>query len=141
MSKTLTAIKCATEELSLTNCAIVNPRDFDGIKDRHIEFTNVNLNNGTNKYIFTIKPDNSIPSGSIGFGAVQRKWANIAVDQRLVVTPVSFDLKNQSIGTLIIEIDFFSKKNTHTDPYDSDKMAIEFIQMFANQAFTIGQQV
>lgn len=41
----------------------------------------------------------------------------------------------------MIEIDFLQKKNTDSSPYDSDKMAGEFIQQFNNQAFTVGQQV
>lgn len=42
---------------------------------------------------------------------------------------------------MMIEIDFLQKKSTDTSPYDSDKMASEFIQQFNNQAFTVGQQV
>ena len=35
MAKTLTAVKCTTEELSLTNCAIVNGKDFEGVNGRY----------------------------------------------------------------------------------------------------------
>lgn len=41
----------------------------------------------------------------------------------------------------MIEIDFLQKKSMDSSPYDSDKMASEFIQQFNNQAFTVGQQV
>lgn len=42
---------------------------------------------------------------------------------------------------MTIEIDFLQKKSTDSSPYDSDKMAAEFIQQFNNQAFSVTQQV
>merc|ERR1711981_103467 len=42
---------------------------------------------------------------------------------------------------MTIEIDFLQKKSTDTSPYDSDKMASEFIQQFNNQAFSTTQQM
>ncbi|XP_052427108.1 vesicle-fusing ATPase [Carassius gibelio] len=41
---------------------------------------------------------------------------------------------------MTLEIDFLQKKSVDSNPYDSDKMAIEFIQFFTAQAFSIGQQ-
>ena len=31
-TKSLKAIKCPSDELSLTNCAIVHPNEFEGVK-------------------------------------------------------------------------------------------------------------
>lgn len=53
----------------------------------------------------------------------------------------TFDKSKQCIGTMTIEIDFLQKKSTDSSPYDSDKMAAEFIQQFNNQAFSVSQQV
>ncbi|KAK3520071.1 hypothetical protein QTP70_011990 [Hemibagrus guttatus] len=53
----------------------------------------------------------------------------------------NFDKSKQCIGAVMIEIDFLQKKNTDSSPYDSDKMASEFIQQFNNQAFSVGQQL
>ncbi|XP_047465444.1 vesicle-fusing ATPase-like isoform X2 [Mugil cephalus] len=41
---------------------------------------------------------------------------------------------------MTVEIDFLQKKSVDSNPYDSDKMASEFIQHFNNQAFSVGQQ-
>ncbi|KAK2110952.1 hypothetical protein P7K49_010698 [Saguinus oedipus] len=41
---------------------------------------------------------------------------------------------------MTIEIDFLQKKSIDSNPYDTDKMAAEFIQQFNNQAFSVGQQ-
>ena len=53
----------------------------------------------------------------------------------------TFDKAKQCIGTMTIEIDFPQKKSIDSNPYDTDKMAAEFIQQFNNQAFSVGQQV
>lgn len=42
---------------------------------------------------------------------------------------------------MTVEVDFLQKKSVDSNPYDSDKMAAEFIQQFNNQAFSISQQV
>lgn len=60
---------------------------------------------------------------------------------RPAVTDYKFDKSKQCISTMTVEIDFLQKKNVDSNPYDSDKMAGEFIQHFNNQAFSIGQQV
>ncbi|CAF1018753.1 unnamed protein product [Brachionus calyciflorus] len=134
MSKQLKAIKCPSDELSLTNCAIVNPREFE--KTRHVE-----ISGQSDKYIFTIRPDNIVPLGEIGFSAVQRKWAMISVDSKIIVKPYQFDLRTSSIDILTVEVDFIQKRNANLDPYDSDRLATDLVQQFSNQAFTVGQQL
>jgi len=134
MAKQLKAVKCPSDALSLTNCAIVNPREFD--KVRHIE-----LSGPSHKFVFTIRPDNLVAPGEIGFSAVQRKWAILAIESKYVVQPFSYDLRTQSISTMTIEADFINKKNSSTEPYDTDKLANDFLQQFGNQAFTVGQQL
>ncbi|XP_072502040.1 vesicle-fusing ATPase isoform X2 [Notamacropus eugenii] len=58
-----------------------------------------------------------------------------------LVSLYSFDKTKQCIGTMTIEIDFLQKKSIDSNPYDTDKMAAEFIQQFNNQAFSVGQQL
>lgn len=57
------------------------------------------------------------------------------------VSNYNFDKSKQCIGAMTIEIDFLQKKSTDSSPYDSDRMAAEFIQQFNNQAFSVTQQV
>ena len=67
MSKQLKAVKCPTEQLALTNCAIVNRAEFDP-KIRHVE-----INGPSQKFIFSIRPDNAVQLGEIGFNTTQVK--------------------------------------------------------------------
>lgn len=57
------------------------------------------------------------------------------------VSVYNFDPSRQYIGTMTLEIDFLQKKSVDSSPYDSDKMAIEFVQFFNVQSFSKGQQV
>lgn len=57
------------------------------------------------------------------------------------VASYNFDKSKQCVGTMTVEVDFLQKKNVDSSPYDTDKMAAEFIQHFNSQAFSKGQQV
>ncbi|MED6294214.1 hypothetical protein CHARACLAT_018746, partial [Characodon lateralis] len=93
------------------------------------------------KYVFTVKTHHTVAPGSIAFSLPQRKWAGLSIGQEVEVSNYNFDKSKQCIGAMTIEIDFLQKKNTDSSPYDSDKMAAEFIQQFNNQAFSVTQQL
>ena len=44
------------------------------------------------------------------------------------------------MSSIVLEVDFFNKKNTTQDPFNSDEMAKEFSIQFCKQAFTVGMQ-
>uniref|UniRef100_A0A8D2NHR4 Vesicle-fusing ATPase n=1 Tax=Zonotrichia albicollis TaxID=44394 RepID=A0A8D2NHR4_ZONAL len=129
------AARCPTDELSLTNCAVVNEKDFQS--GQHV----VVKTSPNHKYIFTLRTHPSVVPGSIAFSLPQRKWAGLSIGQEIDVSLYTFDKTKQCIGTMTIEIDFLQKKNIDSNPYDTDKMAAEFIQQFNSQAFSVGQQV
>uniref|UniRef100_A0A8B9UFI4 Vesicle-fusing ATPase n=1 Tax=Anas zonorhyncha TaxID=75864 RepID=A0A8B9UFI4_9AVES len=117
----LLAARCPTDELSVTNCAVVNEKDFPS--GQHV----VVKTSPNHKYVFTLRTHPSVVPGSIAFSLPQvLLWG---------------DLAKQCIGTMTVEIDFLQKKNIDSNPYDTDKMAAEFIQQFNSQAFSIGQQL
>ncbi|XP_062382852.1 vesicle-fusing ATPase isoform X1 [Sardina pilchardus] len=128
--------RCPTDELSLTNCVVVNDKDAQMIGQSVIVKTVP-----PHKYVFTVRSHQSVPAGSIGFSLPQRKWAGISIGQDVEVTNYNFDKSKQCVGTLTVEVDFLQKKNVDSSPYDTDKMAAEFIQHFNSQAFSKGQQL
>uniref|UniRef100_A0A4W4E0A5 Vesicle-fusing ATPase n=1 Tax=Electrophorus electricus TaxID=8005 RepID=A0A4W4E0A5_ELEEL len=85
----------------------------------------------THKFVFTVKCHHTVAPGTIAF----------SLPQVSLVSNYNFDKSKQCIGAMTIEIDFLQKKSTDSSPYDSDKMASEFIQQFNNQAFSVGQQL
>uniref|UniRef100_A0A8C0LSW4 Vesicle-fusing ATPase n=1 Tax=Canis lupus dingo TaxID=286419 RepID=A0A8C0LSW4_CANLU len=132
---TMQAARCPTDELSLTNCAVVNEKDFQ--PGQHV----IVRTSPNHRYTFTLRTHPSVVPGSIAFSLPQRKWAGLSIGQEIEVSLYTFDKAKQCIGTMTIEIDFLQKKSIDSNPYDTDKMAAEFIQQFNNQAFSVGQQL
>uniref|UniRef100_H2S3L4 Vesicle-fusing ATPase n=1 Tax=Takifugu rubripes TaxID=31033 RepID=H2S3L4_TAKRU len=133
-ARMMQAARCPTDELSLTNCAVINE------KEQQFE-QHVSVRNSIHKYVFTLKKHPSVNPGSIAFSLPQRKWAGLSIGQDVEVTNYTFDKSKQCISAVTVEIDFLQKKNADSNPYNSDLMASEFIQHFNNQAFSVGQQL
>ncbi|KAK2193402.1 hypothetical protein NP493_13g06000 [Ridgeia piscesae] len=129
------AAKCPTDELSLTNCVVVSEKDFDVQQIRHIEIR-VQANR---TFVFTMRTHHAIAPGTIGFSLLQRKWAVLSLNQELQVTPWQFKPKQHYLSSIVVEADFLMKKSTTTDPFDTDKMAVDFLMQFVQQTFTVGQ--
>ena len=127
--------KCPSDTLSMTNRVVVNPGDIDPAKTPHLEIT---TQPGVS-YVMSTVADGGIPPGSLGFGLTNRKWATLSLNQEILVKPYKYDLEKSCISTLTVEIDFFNKKNTTTDEYNSDSMAADFSSQFGNMALTEGQ--
>uniref|UniRef100_A0A8C8MNH7 Vesicle-fusing ATPase n=1 Tax=Oncorhynchus tshawytscha TaxID=74940 RepID=A0A8C8MNH7_ONCTS len=129
------AARCPTDELSLTNCAVVSEKDPQF--EHHVTVRTT----PTHKFVFTVKTHQSVVPGTIAFSLPQRKWAGLSIGQDVEVTDYNFDKSKQCVGTMMVEIDFLQKKSVDSSQYDSDKMAAEFIQHFNSQAFSTGQQL
>ncbi|KAL6032648.1 hypothetical protein STEG23_010977, partial [Scotinomys teguina] len=137
--QSMQAARCPTDELSLSNCAVVNEKDY---QSGQLLASSVSST-----------PKDSLGSYGISLSMsrrqyqtfsdakLKRKWAGLSIGQEIEVALYSFDKAKQCIGTMTIEIDFLQKKNIDSNPYDTDKMAAEFIQQFNNQAFSVGQQL
>ncbi|XP_013783299.1 vesicle-fusing ATPase 2-like [Limulus polyphemus] len=134
MAHPMTVARCPSDKLSLTNCAVVNGQDFTD-KVRHIEI----ITAANHKYVCTIIKSEGISSGNIGFSLPLRKWAELSIGQKIDVRPYIFDPNNQYVAKIVLEVDFLEKKNTTTESYDTDQMAVDFVQQFPKQAFTVGQ--
>ncbi|XP_072343091.1 vesicle-fusing ATPase isoform X1 [Scyliorhinus torazame] len=134
-SRPMIAARCPTDELSLTNCAVVNEKDFQ--TGQHV----IVKTGPHHRFVFTVKSHTTVPPGSIAFSLPQRKWVGLSIGQEVEVSPYGFDKTKQCIGTMMIEIDFLQKKSVDSNPYDTDKMAAEFIQQFTSQAFSTSQQL
>ncbi|XP_035590857.2 vesicle-fusing ATPase [Oncorhynchus keta] len=133
--RTMQAARCPTDELSLTNCAVVSEKDPQF--EHHVTVRTT----PTHKFVFTVKTHQSVVPGTIAFSLPQRKWAGLSIGQDVEVTNYNFDKSKQCVGTMMVEIDFLQKKSVDSSQYDSDKMAAEFIQHFNSQAFSTGQQL
>ncbi|KAI8127984.1 vesicle-fusing ATPase 1 [Lucilia cuprina] len=134
MSYRMRATKCPTDELSLTNKAIVNINDFP----EDIKYADISPGPGQH-YIFALERTAEVPRGHVGFSLVQRKWATLSINQEIDIRPYRFDGNSDIITLVSFETDFLQKKTTSQEPYDSDLMAKEFLMQFAGMALTVGQ--
>ncbi|XP_076008068.1 vesicle-fusing ATPase-like [Genypterus blacodes] len=132
--RVMQAVRCLTEELSLTNCAIISEKE-QGI-EQHVTVRNLN-----HKFVLTLKTHPSAEPGTIAFSLPQRKWAGLSIGQEVEVTNYKFDKSKQCLSSMTVEVDFLLKKSVDSNPYNSDKMAAEFLQHFNNQAFSVDQQL
>lgn len=128
--------KCP-EGHSKTNRAVVNDKDFNVKETPHVE---VRAEPG-HSHIFSLLADSTLPRGEIGFSMPQRKWAQLSVNQEISVSPYRFNPERSFIATLLVEIDYFTKKNNANDEFNSDVMATEFQNQFGNLALSLGQQL
>lgn len=134
MSFRMKAVKCPTDELSLTNRAIVNASDFPD----EIKYIEVSTGPGQH-YVFSLERTVEVPRGCVGFSLVQRKWATLSINQDIDIKPFRFDASSDVICTAVLETDFLQKKTTTLEPFDSDQMAKEFLMQFSGMALTVGQ--
>ncbi|XP_071822436.1 vesicle-fusing ATPase-like isoform X2 [Apostichopus japonicus] len=130
-----TVVKCPSDTSSYTNRAIISSQDKNKLT-RHVF-----VRNSSGSYVFTTEVDHLVKPGTIGFSLPQRKWARLSINEKLEVTPCNFNSKTETIGVLVLEVDFLNKKSTTQESYDTKKMAVEFNQQFNRQAFTVGQQL
>lgn len=126
--------KCPTDELAVTNAAVVNQNDFDYQGVKHVQ-----MQTGPgHRYVFSIRNHPSMKRGEIAFAIASRKWAVLSLDQEVLVHPFSFK-SNQYIGSISLAADFQLKKNATQEPLNSDLMAREFSMQFGGMAFTKGE--
>jgi len=128
--------KCPSDELSLTNCVVINPADLAETV-RHVE---VQTSPGQS-FVFTVHLSREIPSGTVGFSLLHRKWATLSLNYEIDVRPTHLDPNQHTLLTIVLEVDFQSKKNTTLEPYDSDAMAREFLAQFHHHSFTVDQMM
>ena len=131
----LKVCKATNEELSLTNKVFVNGADINPTQIPHVK---ISTSPGVS-YVMSTLEDPKIPRGNIAFGKNARQWAVLSIGQDVTVEPYKFDLEKHCISTLTVEVDFYQKRNTSSEDYNTDKMTTDFCAQFANIAATDGQ--
>ena len=90
-------------------------------------------------FVFTLETDENVSPGTLAFSLPQRKWATLSLNQEIDVTPYQFSPDKHYLSSIVLEVDFFNKKNTSTDPFNSDDMAKEFSMQFCKQVLLGGE--
>ncbi|GCB75724.1 hypothetical protein scyTo_0016466, partial [Scyliorhinus torazame] len=77
LTQPMIAARCPTDELSLTNCAVVNEKDFQ--TGQHV----IVKTGPHHRFVFTVKSHTTVPPGSIAFSLPQRKWVGLSIGQEV----------------------------------------------------------
>lgn len=136
----LQVVRCPSDTLSLTNCAVVSPADFPmgGDPHRRLHIRLRPSGAGDRWFVFTVQQSPDVKPGCIGLSLTQRKFATASIGQDMDIYPFDFDQATQCCSIITLEVDFLQKKQSTNEPYDTDLMAKEFVTQFAGQAFQAG---
>ncbi|XP_076823225.1 vesicle-fusing ATPase-like [Clavelina lepadiformis] len=117
-----TVAKCPSNELTMTNCVILNPSDYK-------KLPYIVVGNGRNQdFVFTAYPHDDVPMDSLGFSMLQRKWAYLGIQQKV-------DVSEFNSGTIaeevVFQVDFLrSPASNSTTSFNTDAMSKFFSDQF-----------
>ena len=100
-SRRMKVSKCPSDTLTMTNRAIVNPRDFDkqvtflteifhllAKNDQNTNYEmsqscpHIDVRTGPGQhFVFTVETDEKVTAGTVAFSLPQRKWATLSLNQ------------------------------------------------------------
>lgn len=149
----LTVGKSPSDELSLTNCVVVNPEDASKL-DPKFDFGSPNGDSSLRKSYVKLKPEGStvdyiyalvssskMRQGCVGLSFIQRKWiAGARIDYPVSVESCKFG--SQSIlASVTFVVDFLQKAKVTKEPYSTDKMVDLFKEQFFSLPFSQNQEM
>jgi len=132
------ATKLPSDDLALTNKVFLSPEDSKKLKSSVSELGNFVDVKG---FIFTFDEHTGIKSGLMGFSSVQRRFAQLALNEPLEVIPFIPKVENIYLYNVILEVDFLVKGRKGDEDYKVEDLSQVVIKALANQFFTVGQKI
>ncbi|KAJ5235546.1 uncharacterized protein N7469_004714 [Penicillium citrinum] len=130
--------KSPTDNYTFGNIVAVSPLDIPPNPDGSDIYVLVK-----DLYVFSARPLDGFPRGTIGMSTHQRTWAEVGM--RDAVKVELYDQFNQGgsayLGSSDIEVGFASASKRTEVPYDQDDLAKAVIYNFQNQLFAPGQKI
>ncbi|XP_065661113.1 vesicle-fusing ATPase [Hydra vulgaris] len=137
----LTVTKSPSDELSLTNCLVINGDLLKNLKSKFGDelFTIISFNNGT-KFTYKVCSHDKISREQIGLSYIQREWTQITIQCKADVS-ICVCTKHAVISKINLKVDFLYKKSKIMDSFNTDLMAKKFNECFCDLPFTKGQKL
>uniref|UniRef100_A0A7E4V7Z1 Vesicle-fusing ATPase n=1 Tax=Panagrellus redivivus TaxID=6233 RepID=A0A7E4V7Z1_PANRE len=132
------ASKTPSDDLALSNKIFFNPGEINPQSTPYVKIAN---RSRTGAFLFTVGVSPNVEPGYVSFAAHQRRWATISLEEDVQVFGCN-DPNNNLITGMTVWIDHHGKQKSPTiEPLNTDTMATEFLMNFANNVFTVGQEV
>lgn len=135
MAKRMKAAKCLSEDYALQNLVTVNAEDFPS---GGLIYLNVKNSTGDSFY-FSARADDKTKPGTIGFSGPQRTYAKLVPGDQVAVNNAKFDVADY-LGAVEVKLDFFKKKQSGKDRYDTTELSKFVHSHFGRQVFTKGME-
>ncbi|KAJ1953843.1 transport between ER and Golgi ATPase protein, partial [Dipsacomyces acuminosporus] len=127
-------VRCPDNSLTLTNLLAVSAADF-GTNVRHVKVND--------QFIFNIQPVQGMESGLIGPSRIQRTWAELSINQQVLVEaiadPATDPQSSVHLISMDVEVSFNSPSQEQALRIDSEEMSALLRTNFSNQLFCLGQ--
>lgn len=137
---TMKVTKCPSEDLALTNLLYVNPNDFRQLAIQNMRLNTVTAFVNVKGFVFTVKDHPQIPPGAISFTSIQRRFAEIALNDTLQVTPFPIDaIESNYLGSVGLEVDNLAK-TSKGENFDCAVLSELVVKTLEGQFLTVGQQ-
>ena len=125
-------VKCPSDELSKTNCAILSTHDMHNAK--HIKVTS----DQGDTFLISVKFSPSLKSKEIGLSALHRAWLGLKLWSEIDVTPFVVD-QSERLVSMMVEIDKLGSSDQRPETYNADEMVEVFRNTFSGVVFDIKQ--
>ncbi|KAJ5288011.1 hypothetical protein N7478_003697 [Penicillium angulare] len=135
---TLHPSKSPNDNFTFGNLVAVSPQDIPPSRDGNDVLLLIN-----DLFVFSARPLEGFPRGSMSMSDPQRTWANIGLRDAIKVQLYDpFSQGGQAyLGSADIEVSFASIKKRVEAPYDQDELSNAVIKNFENQLFAPGQRI
>ncbi|CAL8461921.1 g1452 [Coccomyxa elongata] len=126
----LTVVNCPSQDLAKTNLAFVSPED-ELARCPYVE---------VNKFVFTTRPEPSIPLGCIGLNGNQRMAAKVSTGEVVGAKVFQLPRSRFEITLLTVELGTVSKARPPEELHAAE-ITNSFINRFKGQVLAVGQKV
>jgi vesicle-fusing ATPase len=128
--------------LALTNQVFLNQQEVN-ILNAGINAESVNQEKCyilLRDQVYTYRPHDKIPPGSIGLSNPQRQNLSAALNEKITGTLYIPDTNDIYLATMRLEVDFLAKNKKVTDRFEVDEIKKSILTQLEQQIFTVGQK-
>ncbi|KAL6042923.1 transport between ER and Golgi ATPase protein [Balamuthia mandrillaris] len=137
----LNVAKVPSSTLAFTNCVYVHPSEVEALTPKNATSSPAPAQNYVliNDFVFMFKASKRVSKGTIALGEMQRRTAQLSLNQAVNCVPFVPTNENIFLASLKVEVDFLSKSSKR-DTIEAHLLNEVLRREFLHQYFTLDQQ-